>query len=815
MLDLAAKKRTLDVTSSYCMLAGNRITRSFTPLPENIFEEATSNTPLPVLETVPPEDKPVEMASPITPISVVNVPSLPEFLLAENIICKEPSSLTTLLPVEQNPDYGRFKQIEASCTISNNTIIIVNNETNTVPDTDGIEIDKAGQNSIDGKGIGETEIEGIDQNFSQKIVHEKDVNSYYNEASDDQGLEGFTGERNIIKHADTRIENIENDKIVESTDSEDNLPLTEVIKQNAPKGYKKNGEPRKRKKKRKSEEIRLEKARKFKLLVEKRKVVLPPCSIKVCRKKCISIICENKREQINASFWSLTEQERRNHILASCLRLNVQKRRETDVNYYRKNNTFKYFLKDEKGESKEVCKTFYLTTLGFHKNNDRLLHDVLSKTPKHALQAIENKRGKTPNKYKIDANIINEHINSFNPTVSHYRREHAPNRLYLPSDVSITLMYEDFKSKFPDLKVSYDSYRVRVKEKNISFAKLGQEECETCEEFNLHHDGHTKDNFQVGCVVCDRWQLHIKLAVESRELYQEQADMSSNGDTVYVSVDLQKVIMLPRIDGFKRVIFSKRLIAYNESFVALGSSNKLPPFAVLWNESISGRNKEDIISAFFAFMLSQRDVNCFVFWLDNCSSQNKNWCFLTFLLRMINSSDISANEIMVNYFEPGHSFMAADSFHHQIELSLKRQGKIYDFYDFVNAISKCRMKKKPNVKIMNFTDFYLWKDLGSRQKVKHDSNRPLLANIKQLKATRGSFVLKYKNSFDPNEEFKVLDFLCKKAMKKSGLVIPITCLSRPQGFPKTKKDNLVKLLNGIIPESRQIFWENLPECEDE
>lgn len=793
MLDLAAKTRTLEVTSSNCMSTGNRITCSFNPLPENIFEEPTSSTLLPVVE---PEDISVEIAS-VTTLTPVTEPSSPE----AEITFEEPVLLTTLLPVvEQIPDFGGFKQIEASCTISNNTIFLVNNNTNSVPDTDGIEIEKGGQNDTDEIEIGESETEEGNQNVSQKLEHEKD----------DNGLDGFIGERKITKDA-AKI--IENDKVVESSDSEDNLPLAEIVKGIAPKGYKKNGEPRKRNKKRKSEEIRLERERRLKMLVEKHKV-LPPCSVSGCRKKCISLICQNQRQQINKSFWSLTEQERRNHILASCSRLNVQKRRETEVNY-RKNNTFKYFLRDEKGESKEVCKTFYLTTLGFHKNNDRLLHDVLSRTPKNSLQAISNKRGKTPNKYKIDDNIINEHIDSFNPTVSHYRREHAPNRLYLPSDVSVTLMYEDFKSKFPDIKVSYDSYRVCVKQKNISFAKLGQEECEMCEEFNLHDDGHNEDNFQEGCGVCDKWQLHINLAVKSRELYQEQANLSSNADTVYVSVDLQKVIMLPRIDGFKRVIFSKRLIAYNESFVALGSTKKLPPFAVLWNESISGRNKEDIISAFFAFMLSQRDVNCFVFWLDNCSSQNKNWCFLTFLLRIINSSEISANEILVNYFESGHSFMAADSFHHQIELSLKRQGKTYDFDDFVKAVSECRMKNKPNVKIMNFTDFYLWRDLGSRQKVKQDSNRPRLANIRQLKARRGSYVLKYKNSFDPNEEFKTLDFLCKKAMKKSVLVTPSTCLTKPRGFPKTKKDDLVKILRGIIPESRQIFWENLPECEED
>ncbi|CAH1104875.1 unnamed protein product [Psylliodes chrysocephalus] len=149
------------------------------------------------------------------------------------------------------------------------------------------------------------------------------------------------------------------------------------------------------------------------------------------------------------------------------------------------------------------------------------------------IHAKANRRGKTPKKYKIDEDMLKEHIFSFNPSVSHYKREHAPNRLYRPSDFSVFLMYEDFKSKFPDTKVSYDSYRVRIKESIISFAKLGQEECEVCEEFKLH--GHTKDNFQENCMVYDKWQLHINLAKKSRELYQEQVSMSSNVDTVLIS----------------------------------------------------------------------------------------------------------------------------------------------------------------------------------------------------------------------------------------------------------------------------------------
>jgi len=37
-----------------------------------------------------------------------------------------------------------------------------------------------------------------------------------------------------------------------------------------------------------------------------------------------------------------------------------------------------------------------------------------------------------------------DHIESFNPTISHYHREHAPNIRYLPTDVTITFMHQHF-----------------------------------------------------------------------------------------------------------------------------------------------------------------------------------------------------------------------------------------------------------------------------------------------------------------------------------------------------------------------------------
>ena len=87
--------------------------------------------------------------------------------------------------------------------------------------------------------------------------------------------------------------------------------------------------------------------------------------------------------------------------------------------------------------------------------------------------------------------FFKKHINKYNPCISHYRREHAPNRLYPPSELCCSYMYEDYKisCQEEDRKVySYITYWRIIKEMNISFAKLGTEECEVCDTYKIHRD---------------------------------------------------------------------------------------------------------------------------------------------------------------------------------------------------------------------------------------------------------------------------------------------------------------------------------------
>lgn len=279
---------------------------------------------------------------------------------------------------------------------------------------------------------------------------------------------------------------------------------------------------------------------------------------------------------------------------------------------------------------------------------------------------------------------------------------------------------------------------------------------------------------------------------------------------MYVSVDLQKVIMLPRMDNFKAAIFTKRVIAFNESFVPIGPRNSIKPLAVIWHEGVSGRKQEDLTSCYYAFFLFHKDMKKITIWLDNCSAQNKNWCFFTFLIFMINSQELETMVIDIFYFQPGHSFMSADSFHHQVELSMKHMGKIYDFYDYEKSIKNSN-KGHVDVKVLDGKDFFDWKSECSIFKLNKQINRPMLNSIVHIRAERGLKYLLYSCTYDVYAPYRMLDFLKPSYLKKE--------FQKPQqkkelrGIHPEKKQSILKTLVPLMPKSRQQFWFDIPTSD--
>ncbi|XP_031334146.1 uncharacterized protein LOC116164147 [Photinus pyralis] len=458
-----------------------------------------------------------------------------------------------------------------------------------------------------------------------------------------------------------------------------------------------------------------------------------------------------------------------------------------------------YAFKNESGRRVAVCKTFFLTTLGLKKSNDKMVRTVFGNFNETVITPKRDGRGKNPKK-KFDRDVIIKHIESFNPTIAHYRREHAPLRKYLPSDITIKSMYDDFIEKHPSITFSYYLYREVVDSLNISFTKLGHEECFTCEVF-MHHSkasGHKKEDISVTCKDCEAWNTHHTNYTAARMQYQK--DCKEND--VVVTVDLQKVIMLPRCDTFKEVIFVPRLVAYNESFISAGPKSK--HFAAVWHEAIQGRNKEDIVSSFYKYFLHMRDAKHVILWLDNCTAQNKNWCLYSFFIYIVNCAEVAVQKLEVKYFESGHTFMAADSFHHAVENSLRKAGKVYDFNDYVTAVKNAC--KGVYVEEMDENSFFLWEDHTSQYKLNKITPRPYLNEMSHVVFRRGDRTLSYSRFFEG--EFINLNFLNHKSFK-TGISLPLL-KGEPRGISKIRKQTIISKLGAIFPKTRLVFWENLP-----
>ncbi|KAJ8678840.1 hypothetical protein QAD02_014627 [Eretmocerus hayati] len=540
---------------------------------------------------------------------------------------------------------------------------------------------------------------------------------------------------------------------------------------------------------------------------------LRPSPCEQCIRKCNINFPQHQRQKINSSVPKLNIIERRNWLSYHMRECEIY-RHVSRTDKSREKNV-KYFLEDQRGDQVQVCKSFFLATTGSNYNNDRSLRYIIQyRDPVTKLMPSTPKKRVVKEGYEERMATIEEHIKSFHPSISHYRRPHAPHRKYLSSDISKTFMHKDFTEKHPHIWINYETYRNVVNRMNISFTKLGHEQCEMCVRFDVHHDDHKKDKLCTDCDECTRWALHNQRANDARRLHQSDVELSNSptNKIKFYSVDLQKVIMLPWMETLKTALFTRRIVGFHESFVPLGESKTMSkmPIAMVWHEAIAGRKCEDIASAFHNFFLFERDAAMIVLWLDNCSGQNKNWTLISSIVELINSSEVETEVIELIFFEAGHTFMSADSFHHQVELSMKRMKSLQDFNDFVNAVQEAN-SGHVRVKALQPCDFRNWRDYSSKSKLSR-KGRPYLNDIRKIQFRKNSHSIFYTLEYEERgcETFHEFDFLQVKIMKGFPPILP---RSHPRGIPAAKKNDIIKRLVPLMNSSRRSFWLDIPTGE--
>lgn len=219
---------------------------------------------------------------------------------------------------------------------------------------------------------------------------------------------------------------------------------------------------------------------------------------------------------------------------------------------------------------------------------------------------------------------------------------------------------------------------------------------------------------------------------------------------------------------------------------------------------------------YFIFFVFFRNSKNIIIWLDNCTAQNKNWELFVTILLLVNSVNVNIQKVSLKYFEPGHTYMSADSFHAAVERSIKRcpEGKVLDFNEYVNVVeSSC---SGATVLKMNGSDFYKLKLKIPQSRLNKMKPRPFLKDMVNVWFERGSYSFSYNYVFEDENNIELLskreisDFVNKG--RDIFQMMESSCIEK--GMHKDAKTHIVKHLCPLFPETNALFWKNLKEFEE-
>ena len=297
-------------------------------------------------------------------------------------------------------------------------------------------------------------------------------------------------------------------------------------------------------------------------------------------------------------------------------------------------------------------------------------------------------------------------------------------------------MWQDYKERVHD--VSYPVYRRVFEAMNIGFGRPSQDDCNVWDTYKGHQATAGEGHDEATCKDCADFNNHKVRYTQARRKYQEDV-ASDNDNQSILAADMQKVILLPKMTT-KEHFFVSRLAVFNETFASLKED---VDYVVLWHEEVRGRLAADVASAFIK-CINLACTDTVIFWVDNCSGQNKNWTLFTSIAWCTNQ-EWGPQKVTVKYLERGHTFMRADSVHGNIGSKMRKCQEICTFDEFVELCGKAGQKVKPVV--MHHDDFYAFV-AGQRSRQSKKVVLPLLSDLCEVEFRKGSKSMWYRKSFD-------------------------------------------------------------------
>ena len=399
-----------------------------------------------------------------------------------------------------------------------------------------------------------------------------------------------------------------------------------------------------------------------------------------CQHHCSSHVTMEDRQRIFEDFYQLGSHDTQNKYLYGLIERSVpiQQRRRRSTGKPRA-NTYRYFVRNVKGERIQVCKDAFCQ---LHTIGKRRVEVISTKLVSGVLFSGDNRglHGSRPNAIRDEVKTqVREHIESFPVRESHYSRQDNLKRRYLPENLSIARMYRLFLEKYEPEVNEEDGEKPHVKEwlyrkifneeYNFGFGYPRSDTCEKCDMLKVASDNakteeerseiqaeHVKEwlyrkifneeyNFGFGyprsdtCEKCDMLKVASDNAKTEEERSEIQAEFASHHEKAaqgygslrsdshksdpskaVITFDLQQNLPVPTLTHGS-MFYSRQLWVYN---FGIHDCSKDTAVMCMWDETIAGRGANEIISCLMEYISklppSVKTLTCYS---DSCFGQKK------------------------------------------------------------------------------------------------------------------------------------------------------------------------------------------------
>jgi hypothetical protein len=279
------------------------------------------------------------------------------------------------------------------------------------------------------------------------------------------------------------------------------------------------------------------------------------------------------------------------------------------------------FKLTNQGHEIMVCKTAFINLHGITSARLRRIQISLVMTgasPKD----LRGRHKNLPTEYPTELlNLIEMHINSFQPRQSHYTRRKNPERMYLSESLTIKDMHRMFVAEYC-LNIPYNVYLHIFRTKfNIKFGYPRSDTCAECD--SLLHKLNAKDitDEEKGRLLMQK-ELHLRKSEAIKKNYKAKAQA---GEVLCFTFDFMQNLPLSHIPT-NPVFFSRQLWYYIFEIHDL-ATNEAAMYTYHEGQAKKGANE---VTSMLLHYLNNRALPSrnLVLFRDGCPGQNKNYVMI-------------------------------------------------------------------------------------------------------------------------------------------------------------------------------------------